>query len=141
MTEHTADLRREEIARIADEADRHWLDRTDTGVGCSCGDWFFALSDAHPQIDVGDHFLPFSKHVATALHDAILRSQDTATARIALDVTILRDALHALEPHRSVSAQSIEDNAIKAEKVAAEYDRLGRAVLSGETRTGGEPVE
>jgi hypothetical protein len=52
---------------LADLLDEHWMDTTDTGAGCLCGEWFFAIADTRPLAKLRDNFRPFSEHVAAVL--------------------------------------------------------------------------
>ena len=60
---------------FAEALDQHWLevgrpDQSAWAATCSCGHWQY---DFHgpPGLKLGDHFAPFSEHVAVALRTAL----------------------------------------------------------------------
>jgi len=60
---------------LAEALDQHWLevgslDQSAWAATCSCGDWQYDF-DGPPPITLGDHFAPFSEHVAEALRAAL----------------------------------------------------------------------
>jgi hypothetical protein len=55
---------------LATEVDRHWLEGDDLACWCTCGEWRFEDFDGHLP-EVGERFLPFSKHVADAIWSAL----------------------------------------------------------------------
>lgn len=60
---------------LAREVDRHWLNapsrsaRGEIEATCTCGEWRWVAAGPPPRI--GDHFLPFSEHVATVVLAAL----------------------------------------------------------------------
>jgi len=60
---------------LTDEIDNHWLDTDEATpelVSCSCRTWSFdALDGTHSILEMGQHFRPFSEHVAEAIIEAL----------------------------------------------------------------------
>lgn len=65
----------EELARLLDH---HWLaiaSPPSAGAVCSCGEWRW---HAGRDLQVGEHFQPFSEHVAEMVRAALLRGREGA---------------------------------------------------------------
>jgi hypothetical protein len=62
-----------EVRLLTTEVDRHWLtlgDQRPPSALCSCGEWQWDF-DTGEGLDIGDHFAPFSGHVAAAIAAAM----------------------------------------------------------------------
>ena len=57
------------LAALTEEVDRHWLESSVAQgfARCSCGEWRQDIPGGLTVPMLGEHFAPFSKHVAAAI--------------------------------------------------------------------------